>query len=42
MLEKIKEFIDVSVLTEREIFDVIQEERKKVSFYDTIMILIKT
>ena len=37
MLEKIKESIDVSVLTEREIFDVIQEEsEKKVSFYDTI------
>ena len=36
MLEKIKESIDVSVLTEREIFDVIQEEsEKKVSFYDT-------
>ena len=37
MLEKIKESIDVSVLTEREIFDVIQEEsEKKVSFYDII------
>ena len=37
MLEKIKESIDVSVLTEREIFDVIQEEsERKVSFYDTI------
>ena len=37
MLEKIKESIDVSVLTEREIFDVIKEEsEKKVSFYDTI------
>ena len=37
MLEKIKESIDESVLTEREIFDVIQEEsEKKVSFYDTI------
>ena len=37
MFEKIKESIDVSVLTEREIFDVIQEEsEKKVSFYDTI------
>ena len=37
MLEKIKESIDVSVLTEREIFDVIQEEsEKKVYFYDTI------
>ena len=34
MLEKIKESIDVSVLTEREIFDVIQKEsEKKVSFY---------
>ena len=37
ILEKIKESIDVSVLTEREIFDVIQEEsEKKVSFYDII------
>jgi len=37
MLEKIKESIDVSVLTEREIFDVLQEEsEKKVSFYDII------
>ena len=37
MLEKIKESIDVSVLTEKEIFDVIQEEsEKKVSFYDII------
>ena len=37
ILEKIKESIDVSVLTEKEIFDVIQEEsEKKVSFYDII------
>ena len=37
ILEKIKESIDVSVLTEKEIFDVIQEEgRKRVSFYDII------
>ena len=37
ILEKIKESIDVSVLTEREIFDVLQEEsEKKVSFYDII------
>ena len=37
MLEKIKESIDVSVLTEKEIFDVIQKEsEKKVSFYDII------
>ena len=37
ILEKIKESIDVTVLTEKEIFDVIQEESKKrVSFYDII------
>ena len=37
ILGKIKESIDVSVLTEKEIFDVIQEEsQKRVSFYDMI------
>ena len=37
ILEKIKESIDVSVLTEKEIFDVIQEESEwRVSFYDII------
>ena len=37
ILEKIKESLDVSVLTEKEIFDVIQEEsQKRVSFYDII------
>ena len=37
ILEKIKESIDVSILTEKEIFDVIQEEsEKRVSFYDII------
>jgi uncharacterized tellurite resistance protein B-like protein len=37
ILEKIKESVDVSVLTEKEIFDVIQEEsQKRVSFYDII------
>ena len=37
ILEKIKESIDVSVLTEKEIFDVIQEDsEKRVSFYDII------
>ena len=37
ILEKIKESIDVTVLTEKEIFDVIKEEsEKKVSFYDII------
>ena len=37
ILEKIKESIDISVLTEKEIFDVIQEEsQKRVSFYDII------
>ena len=37
ILEKIKESIDVTVLTEKEIFDAIQEEsQKRVSFYDII------
>ena len=37
ILEKIKESIDLSVLTEKEIFEVIQEEsRKRVSFFDII------
>ena len=37
MLKKIKESIDVSILTEKEIFDAIKEEsEKKVSFYDII------
>jgi uncharacterized tellurite resistance protein B-like protein len=37
ILQKINESIDVSVLTEKEIFDVIQEEsQKRVSFYDII------
>lgn len=37
ILEKIKESVDVSVLSEKEIFDVIQEEgQKRVSFYDII------
>ena len=37
ILEKIKESVDVSVLTEKEIFDVIQEEsERRVSFYDII------
>ena len=37
ILEKIKESIDVSILTEKEIFNVIQEEsEKRVSFYDII------
>ena len=37
ILEKIKESLDLSVLTEKEIFEVIQEEsRKRVSFYDII------
>ena len=37
ILEKIKESIDVSVLTEKEIFNVIQQEsEKRVSFYDII------
>ena len=37
ILEKIKESIDLSVLTEKEIFSVIQEKsEKRVSFYDII------
>lgn len=37
ILDKIKESIDLSVLTEKEIFEVIQEEsQKRVSFYDII------
>ena len=37
ILKKIKESINLSVLTEKEIFDVIQEEsQKRVSFYDII------
>ena len=37
ILEKIRESIDVTVLTEKEIFDVIQEEsQNRVSFYDII------
>ena len=37
ILQKIKESIDVSIITEKEIFDVIQEEsQKRVSFYDMI------
>ena len=37
ILEKIKESIDIGVVTEKEIFDVIQEEsQKRVSFYDII------
>ena len=37
ILEKIKESLDISVLTEKEIFGVIQEEsQKRVSFYDII------
>ena len=37
ILQKINESIDVSVLIEKEIFDVIQEEsQKRVSFYDII------
>ena len=37
ILEKIKESLDLSVLTEKEIFNVIQEEsRKRVSFFDII------
>ena len=37
ILEKIKESIDVSVLTDKEIYGIIQEESKKrVSFYDII------
>ena len=37
ILEKIKETLDVTILNEKEIFDVIQEEsQKRVSFYDII------
>ena len=37
ILEKIRESIDVTVLTEKEVFDGIQEEsQKRVSFYDII------
>ena len=37
ILEKIKKSIDLSILTEKEIFSVIQEEsEKRVSFYDII------
>ena len=37
ILEKIKESIDISVLTEKEIYEVIREEsQKRVSFYDII------
>ena len=37
ILEKIKESIDVTVLTEKEVFDIIKEEsQKRVSFYDII------
>ena len=37
IFEKIKESIDVSVLTDKEIYGIIQEESKKrVSFYDII------
>ena len=37
ILKKIKNSIDLSVLTEKEIFDVIQEEsEKRVSFFDII------
>ena len=37
ILEKIKESIDLSILSEKEIFDLIQEEsEKRVSFYDII------
>ena len=37
ILEKIKESIDLTVLTEKEIFDVIQDDsQKRVSFYDII------
>ena len=40
ILDKIKESIDLSVLTEKEIFEVIQEEsQKRVSFYDIISIM---
>tara|TARA_B100001939_G_C16851634_1_gene577740 strand:+ start:642 stop:1067 length:426 start_codon:yes stop_codon:yes gene_type:complete len=37
ILEKIKESIDISILSEKEIFEVIQEEsQRRVSFYDII------
>ena len=37
ILEKIKESVDLSILTENEIFEVIQQEGKnRVSFYDII------
>ena len=37
ILKKIKESLDLSVLTEKEIFNIIQEEsEKRVSFYDII------
>tara|TARA_B100001248_G_scaffold252059_1_gene227797 strand:+ start:521 stop:949 length:429 start_codon:yes stop_codon:yes gene_type:complete len=37
ILEKIKKSIDLSILTEKEIFSIIQEEsEKRVSFYDII------
>ena len=37
ILEKIKESIDISILSEKEIFQVIQEEsQRRVSFYDII------
>ena len=37
ILGKIKEALDISVLTEKEIYDVIKEEsNKRVSFYDII------
>ena len=37
ILEKIKDSVDLSVLTEKEIFEVIQEESlKRVSFFDII------
>ena len=37
ILDKIKKTVDVGVLTEKQIFDVIQEEsHKRVSFYDII------
>ena len=37
ILEKIKKSIDTNILTEKEVFDVIQEEsQKRVSFFDII------
>ena len=37
ILEKIKESLDISVLSEKEIFDIIREEsQRRVSFYDII------